>query len=403
MRRLEMVCAAMLLGSSGAFACDYHIENFGMEDAAYDSPQLQETTLATSADFLLAATTDPQISSWRQNLTGLVGNSTVPAMNTYVSNIPANVQQVAYTSNYVYVRASGVPSHNVGPFTDGNPSYPSNRNRVFRIPLVPTSLTGISDTHTATGLGAIGVMVNGVPFYNSLDARSYMNQNIWHQNANVAELAGFDTGPGHPSPIMGTSNPVQGAYHYHQSPAQLINQIDPTNTGQHHSAILGFAFDGLPVYGPYGYANGDGTGGIKRITSSYRTKNLTTRTNGPAVDATFPLGYYIEDFEYIAGLGDLNAFNARFTFTPEYPQGTWAYFMTLTTSGAVYPYIIGPQYMGVLDATALSTNLTIPADATAFVAPEPGRLLLAAGFAALISRRNRRDTKPLLEMTHKQE
>lgn len=395
MRRLAVACAVVLLGTFRASACDYHIENFGVE--IYDTPQLAEQTLATSADFILSSTSDPQISSWRQNLTGAVGTSTNSAMNAYVSQIPADVQQVAYTSNYVYVRASGIPTHNVGPFNDGNPAYPSNRNRVFRIPLVPTPLTQPTDTHTATGLGAIGVMVNGVPFYNSLDARSYNNQNVWHQNANVVEAAGFDTGPGHPSPIMNTSNPVQGAYHYHQSPTELINQIDPGNTGQHHSPILGFAFDGLPVYGPYGYTNSDGTGGIKRIVSSYRTRNITTRTQingsnvtpGPVVSTQYPLGYYVEDYEYISGLGDLNEFNARFSVTPEYPQGTWAYFTTLTTGGAVYPYIIGPSYMGVLDTGNTTGTLSIPADAVTFVAPEPASLLWMAPLIVCSIRRRK--------------
>ena len=52
---------------------------------------------------------------------------------------------------------------------------------------------------TATGLGNVGVMVNGVGFFNALDAQTYQNDNTWHQIANVFEATSFDTGPGHPA------------------------------------------------------------------------------------------------------------------------------------------------------------------------------------------------------------
>src|SRR5687768_4787784 len=305
------IAAAMAIGSGSAWACELHL-SAPAAPLELDVQTSYVPTLASTA--AAAAITHPAITSWKQNVTGLTGSSPNATINAYVSTIPADVQWVAYNATNAYVRASGVPSHPVGPFADGNPAVPSNRNRTFRIPLNPQVNNG---TKTATGLGAIGVMVNGVPFYNASDARSYQNQNVWHQNANVAEAAGFDSGPGHPSPIMGTSNPVQGAYHYHQSPATLINQIDPGNTGQHHSPIIGYAFDGYPIYGPYGFANADGTGGVERIESSYALRNITSRTHlasgtdvadGPAVSTQFPLGYYLEDFQFV-GNGDLDLYN----------------------------------------------------------------------------------------------
>src|SRR5207249_2454624 len=123
--------------------------------------------------------------------------------------------------------------------------------------------------------------------------------------------SGFDACLGHP--------PQSGQYHHHQHPICL----DAGNASQ-HSSILGYAFDGFPVYGPYGYANTDGSGGVARIRSGYRTRNITTRTTlpdgtvlspaqyGPAVSTTYPLGYYEEDFEYVSGLGDLDTYNGRF-------------------------------------------------------------------------------------------
>jgi hypothetical protein len=219
-------------------------------------------------------------------------------------------------------------------------------------------------TKTATALGGIGFMVNGVPFFNASDGMSYQNKNIWHQNANVVEAPSFDAGKGHPQQT--------GVYHYHQQPALLRQQLG--DDGAHHSPLLGFAFDGFPVYGPYGYTNTDGTGGaVERLDSSYRLRNITTRTTlangtvltatnyGPAVSASFPLGYYLEDYEFLSGSGDLDAYNGRFAVTPEFPQGTYAYFTTLDSLGnAAYPYIVGPSYYGTLQNDNRTQTVSVP-------------------------------------------
>lgn len=95
--------------------------------------------------------------------------------------------------------------------------------------------------------------------------------------------------------------------------------------------------------------------------SSYRLRTMTDRTTyangstaafaGPSVSEQYPLGYYVEDFEFVEGLGDLDAHNGRFCITPEYPAGIYAYFTTLDDTGApAYPYVLGPAYYGVVPA-----------------------------------------------------
>ena len=56
------------------------------------------------------------------------------------------------------------------------------------------------------------------------------------------------------------------------------------------------------------------------------------------------MGTYIEDYEYVEGLGDLDQYNGRFCVTPEYPLGVYAYFCTLdgTTGNPKFPYFVGP-------------------------------------------------------------
>ena len=260
------------------------------------------------------------VSDFSLNLTGATGHSTDPTINNYVSSILADVQSVQFNTTDTYIRTTGVPSHDVGPFP-GNPNHPQNQNFLFRVPRSPAAQNG---NHTSTSLGPIGFMVNGVAFFNASDGHSYNNLGIWNQNANVVEAASFDAGMGHPQ--------QSGVYHYHQQPVLLRKQLG--DDGTHHSPLLGFAFDGFPVYGPYGYANVDGTGGVERIDSSYAVRNITLRTTkpdgtqlsqnqyGPPVSSTYPLGYYLEDYAYTAGSGDLDQYNGRFTSTPEYPNGT---------------------------------------------------------------------------------
>ena len=146
-----------------------------------------------------------------------------------------------------------------------------------------------------------------------------------------------------------------------------------TIDAQQHSPLIGYAFDGFPVYGPYGYANIDGTGGIARMESSYQKRSITVRTHyadgsnvtdGPAISSTYPLGWYREDYEYIQGSGHLDDHNGRFTVTPEYPNGIYAYFATVDENhNSAFPYLVGLQYYGVVESDNFnqggSNNVTI--------------------------------------------
>jgi len=121
-----------------------------------------------------------------------------------------------------------------------------------------------------------------------------------------------------------------------------------------HSPIIGWAYDGNPIYGPYGYANGN-SGRIKRLSSGYSLKSdeKLVSENRPV---GFSKGFFIEDFEF-TGNGDLDEHNGRFCKTPEFPDGTYAYFLTISDVNddvassnfygyftPVFPYIIGPTF-----------------------------------------------------------
>jgi hypothetical protein len=141
-----------------------------------------------------------------------------------------------------------------------------------------------------------------------------------------------------------------------------------------HSKIVGFCFDGYPIYGPFGYTNSDSaSGGLKLMTSNYSLK--TTAPSGRpytytsyyslapyiSVHESDPHSYYndindlsrnrismapgayVNDWEYKASNGGtLDVYNGKYTKTPDYPNGTYAYFMTMNSSGVPqYPYIVG--------------------------------------------------------------
>lgn len=256
---------------------------------------------------------------------------------------PANVDSVQFSVNDFYVEASGIPEYDIGPWPF-NPNEPEDKNYLLRFPTVPRPKLG---PKVATPLGHIGLWINGVPVYNFLDGHSWEDEDVWHQNAVVAEAESFDSCLGHPA--------GQGQYHHHQNPVCLY-EADPSV----HSPILGYAFDGFPIYGPYAYANPDGSGGIVRMTTGFRTRDIVHRRVlpdgtmlpeavwGPDVGATYPLGTYGEDFIYEEGLGILDTHNGRITETPEYPYGTYAYFVTIDAAGASeFPYSLGPTYYGI--------------------------------------------------------
>lgn len=343
--------------------------------------------------FFMNAQTNPAITKWLQNTT-VMGSYFVSGNSTAITNnILANCQQVRYTTTDVYVTTTGIPAYPTGIFTgDGNTNNAGNQNAIYRIPLNPTQNTG---TAVATNLGNIGVFVNGVSVFDWKDGVSWNPSTsaicggppgnpscptgttfAWNRDAVPAEKLGFDCAKGHPA---GTN------YHHHQNPSAfkydgttsnnysaictLYNSegLYTINTTQ-HSPLIGFAYDGFPIYGAYAYTNVDGTGGISRMKSGYQLSTNTTRSGGPAVNSTFFNGYFKEDYVYVANASDpttLDIHNGRFCVTPEYPAGIYCYFATVNADqSSAFPYMVGPTYYGVKTGAKVTT---VPAAATTFV------------------------------------
>lgn len=335
-----------------------------------------------------AAFSQPILSSWLQNTTA-TGSYYMSGNSTAIGNgILVNCQQVEHSTDWVYISTKGVPAYPTGPFLDGNMSQAEDQDAIYRFPKLPQPSANPSPTTP----GNIGVFVNGVSLFDYRDGVAWNTSTNslcggpgnppcpggpaatqdWNRDAVPAEMMGFDCSKGHPA---------GGNYHHHQNPSAFkldlnvlydicnlhdadgLYAIDSTQ----HSPIIGWAYDGYPIYGAYGYANNNGTGGITRIKSGYELANYSVRTHypdgtnvddGPPVDPTYILGYFREDYQWVSHPSEdyLDEHNGRFCITPEFPQGTYCYFATVDENwNSAYPYAVGPTFYGEVVAGTVNT------------------------------------------------
>ncbi len=409
-----------------------------------------KTTILSALLLILAlpcqAQLSPAISSWLQNITE-TGSYYVRGNSTAIDNgVLYNCQKVEYSDDFVYVSSRGIPAYPTGPFLDGNPSIATDQDGIWKFPLEPQKNDGSA---VATNGGNIGLFINGVALFDYRDGVGWDSENNqlcggpgnprcpggpmagsdWMRDAIPAERAGFDCSKAHPA---------MGNYHHHQNPSafkldrEVVSDICDLYDAdglyvinpEQHSPLIGFAYDGFPIYGAYGYQNSDGSGGIVRINSAYQLRDISERTHhadgsdvddGPPVDDTYFLGYFREDYEFVQHPGEehfLDEHNGRFCVTPEYPEGTYAYFATVDEDwNSAYPYVVGPTFYGVpadrkvesvteettvYDGTTTAIDEEIEGrtlDVSVF--PNPGSDVLAVQFNGLV---NQKYTVELLDL-----
>jgi hypothetical protein len=389
-----------------------------------------------------SAFADPQITSWytvnsakpaqiyrtdAEKYSGQTETTWSNGRNTQAQPAGCGVQEILSSSNWVYIRSTGLGSQIMGPWQNGRfPNLPTDQHFIYAISRHPT----VQTTHNFNHLGEIGLFVDGVRIFDANDAFSYSNQSgrdgdpragigqgdhIWNRDALVNEGKTLDTSLGHQQ--------NWGRYHYHAEPLALryllgdhVDLDTATKTYREssgapakHSPILGWMQDGYPIYGPYGYSSPTNpASGVRRMVSGFVVRNgengadnlvqtgrrtlpawearennrapaLQNTEAGPAVSNLYPLGHYIEDYAYLGDLGqaqghdfDLDELNGRWCITPEFPQGTYAYFTTIDAAGKpAYPYNMGRRYHGypngrLVDAIhePVTTNFTARAVST---------------------------------------
>jgi hypothetical protein len=382
------------------------------------------TLLAVLLGPALRARAEPHVDSWLTDRAGqyarvytsdaarLSGTSVTTWSNgNQVQSVPAycGVQEIATSADWVYLRTSGLAGHVMGPWylnlarTQIFPNLPKNTKTWYRIP----RQTANPATKTLTGLGTIGFFVDGVSMFDTRDG-FYWNgsaetggggSGYWNRDAYVNEGTTFDPGYAHQE--------NSGTHHYHANPIALRHRLgdhvdfhpatrtysESAGAPTRHSPILGWVRDGHPIYGPYahsdpqdpaspisrmrsGYALRNGQNGTDNLAATGRTTlpawaqrayNVGANQAGPTVNATYPLGRYLEDKAYRGDLGqtqgpaaqggtfDLDEYNGRFAVTPEFPQGVYAYYVAIEADGTpAFPYNIGRTFRGTPSGGAVA-------------------------------------------------
>ena len=139
--------------------------------------------------------------------------------------------RIGHNGKHLVIRSQGYPNHVTAEFpNDKNPNAIRVQNFTFRLPLKPVRNRQI----TQLPMGPIGVALNGVVFFNPFE-RGGMNAVEGYSQE------WLDSCCGHPE--------MRGVYHYHKFPSCLKSPFP--DDGKRHSPVIGFAFDGYPIYGPY--------------------------------------------------------------------------------------------------------------------------------------------------------
>ena len=264
---------------------------------------------------------------------GFAASSTLHAQPSPAPGSQTNRVSITIEGEWRVIRANGLPDHQPGKFPNAhNPNRIAPQNYVFRVPAHPKPAAQPSPFV----LDPFGVAINGVVFDPGANEWWHRDRNSgWQYEPMTGHLnLGVDENNAHVQP--------NGAYHYHGLPMGILAKI---KNAREQLVLVGWAADGFPINAPWGYSNaGDAHSPIKPLKSSYRLKKGARPggENGPG--GTYD-GTFVADFEYVQGAGDLDECNGRFGVTPEFPEGSYCYFITTD-----FPFI-PRKFRGVADAS----------------------------------------------------
>ena len=250
------------------------------------------------------------------------------------------------SNDILTVTGDGLPH----PVTSGTFPNANNPNEIATYTFSHAfTYRGGDNTQTSQSypLGIVGIAANGVALFNPSagDLGSPPVGFHWVATENFGMVNfGEDSCGGHPNDndqyhyhdgefiSCWKANQVMGAYNDYYGLSQYVG--DNMRHPDGHSKILGLSFDGYPVYGPYGYnLPQDNTSPVVIMETGYQM-NASIAVNRPAYGTTTanpPKGALMEDYEYNVDKPGrhLDVYNGRYCHTPEYPNGTFAYFVTI--------------------------------------------------------------------------
>lgn len=219
--------------------------------------------------------------------------------------------EFAIEGNFRLVSGNGLTEHLVGTFpNDGNPNEIESVGVNYRIPV-----TGVLAEESTSAVGwDWGVSLEGVKF--DPFAGEFWQGNPrsgWNYDALGGAIAlGLDANHAHVQPT--------GHYHYHGLPFGLLKMVSYSEG--RHSPLIGYAADGFPVYALTGVVNGK----VTQMKASYLLRD-GVRPGGDEPTGDYD-GSFVQDYVFVESAGNLDACNGAFTTSAEYPDGTYAYFLT---------------------------------------------------------------------------
>ncbi len=228
-----------------------------------------------------------------------------------------NEVSISTDEKFRYFSANGIPDHRYGKFPNrNNPHEIKAQNYEFKVALQPY----LSGEVTSVAKNLFGIALNGVVFdpatneYWQNDKKSGWQYSAFSRQRNL----GVDRQNAHVQP--------NGAYHYHGLPRALLRK----RRGQ--PKLIGYAADGFPIYGLYGYKDkNDKDSEVIKLVSSYQLKQGLRPADSPKGKYD---GNFIQDYYYEHASGDLDRCNGRSGITNEYPEGTYYYVIT-----EAFPYV----------------------------------------------------------------
>ncbi|MEC7837272.1 MAG: YHYH protein [Chloroflexota bacterium] len=232
---------------------------------------------------------------------------------------------IELSDDSVIVTSSGIPNHD---FQSGLGCCAQEVDYQW---IIPTSPQFTEEITMAPDRGAVAITVTGVPIFGPEEGPGgdavALHFDYFEEDRQPIEIG-----------ICGGHS--AGAYFHYHFDANCLHW-HPEGTGldwedwdyrtnldpNEHSPVIGFAFDGFPIYGPYGW---DAYKNVVEITSSYRLKKDSNGYGG------------IEDWEYIEGLGDTDECNGLSSSTPEVPDGIYHYVSSIRNGeGDIgFPYFL---------------------------------------------------------------
>lgn len=251
------------------------------------------------------------------SLLSLVVTTTVIAhegAHTAGNEMPAltaavNIEESA---GYRIISGDALPDHRHGRFPNPtNPNIITPQNDSHRVPMNPQ----MAEEWREVELAAFGIAINGILLEpNAAEWWQDDRNSGWRYEALGHHVdLGVDGNHAHVQPT--------GKYHYHGMPSGMLENLNAIE----NFALLGYAADGFPVYSHWSYRDAqDAASPLQPLESSYRIKS-GQRPDGPGGSYD---GTYVQDYEYVEGLGDLDQANGRTGVTPEYPEGTYYYVIT---------------------------------------------------------------------------